>query len=187
MRNVKVLQVIVVAALLVALMAGIGCGSTGSQGAETPTVPGSPASPSLTTMGPPFGHIIWQLDAQTGYYVISEGYPLTAGGSGFPPNEVLYIYLDVAFPDVIVLGNVTTNAAGAFYAVFSMHERKIAPARDLDTTWVCQPPLCPQSITRMWRACELQAVIDNRIVATCPMVAHESWSQSTGNSTAGNA
>lgn len=176
MKSGKVIQAIAVSAVLVALLAGVGCGSTESQDQ------GGSLEPRIEALAYVSGHILWDYDASTGEYEIVDGFPITVAGSSFPPQTTVGFHLDLVYPEDIFLGNVTTNAVGAFYAVLPMRGQEVAPDSKLDTSWTCQPPLCPQPIVREWRACQLKATIGDKVVAACPMVAHRPWGE-TGNTT----
>ena len=169
MKMGRVLLAATVVALFVGLLASGGCGSSGS--GSTCSV----ASPRLEALGAASNHILWTFNGNTTLYVIQEDVPLTLAGSGFPPNKTIDIRLGITYPDDVGVGNLTTNAAGALYGFLTLPRLEVPPDARLDTVWRCEPPLCQEARTFVWRACPVKAVLDGEVLATYPMVAHEPW------------
>jgi hypothetical protein len=159
MKMGRVILAATVAALFVGLLASGGCGSSGSGSTS------SVASPRLEVLGAASNHILWTFDGNTTLYVVEENVPLTLAGSGLPPDKTIDIRLGITYPEDVDVGNLTTNASGAFY--------EVAPDAGLDTSWRCEPPLCPEARTFIWRAFPVKAVLNGEVLATYPMVAHE--------------
>ena len=175
MEKGKAIILVMVMALIAGLLLGVGC-SPNDQ--STNNVPNSP-EPTMMVLGVVMGyaenHILWDVDKDLNVYVTRLRNPITIAGSSFPQNAQVDFYLDLTYPDEILLGNATTNAVGAFYGILPIKDYVLTPDPALDTKWECGPPLCDEPATFEWRACQLKAVVDGEVIATYPIVAHAEW------------